>query len=86
MQQCAIDSLDSLPGGSEVSVPVEQLKQLLQNYMDLLDTVQDLRNLLDEKIENLWVDWVTDVALGQQKAYMGYFAAQLGCTTSWAAA
>nr|BAR36795.1 hypothetical protein [uncultured Mediterranean phage uvMED] len=53
MQQCAIDSLDSLPGGSEVSVPVEQLKQLLQNYMDLLDTVQDLRNLLDEKIENL---------------------------------
>ena len=75
MQQCAIDSLDSLPGGSEVSVPVEQLKQLLQNYMDLLDTVQDLRNLLDEKIENLWVDWAADVALGQQEACMGYFAA-----------
>ena len=52
MQQCAIDSLDNLPGESEVSMPAEQLKQLLQNYLDLLDTVKDLRELLDEKFES----------------------------------
>ena len=52
VQQCLRAELDSFPEGSTVSLPVENLRNLIEGYADALELIADQQELINAFVEN----------------------------------
>lgn len=52
LQQCLEAELDSLPEGSIVSLPVENLRHLIDGYTDAIELITDQQEFIYAFLEN----------------------------------